>query len=486
MAEREALHGAVPQRQHAEFHPGFIWVGLAAAVLGGFGLAGHLSVVIGFGHRVGPEFPTLVQAHGHAQLIGWAGMFVMAASLHFIPRLASVPLRHPRWLGSILWLMGTGLFLRMVGQPALAYLDGQMRHEVLRWFVVASGGLEAAGILLYLFLLLGSVRGAGDLRTQPAFGSVRPFFGMMVGGWLLFAGVNFYTLLDMGLRGRAVVNPAWDSFGIQAFLNLMLLPVALAFSVRLFPMVLALSAAFWPVRRGAYIYLVGAGLQLASPALGLCGLEGRVPDLLAGFGGLIKGGVLLWFTWELDLLTCRRPVERPARFLQIGPDRPPTRPGLPDFGEFGRFELLVCSAYMWLVVAALGEILNSGAILATGAVWVDPSVVRHIYLLGFITLLIFGVSVRMLPGFLKRRAVAFPALVEPTFWLGNTAVLFRVTPWILPPVLQDLLPAVTALGRIAFGLSGIIALGAVCLLAVNLVWTARTLRSATASPGVAP
>ena len=54
---------------------------------------------------------------------------------------------------------------------------------------------------------------------------------------------------------------------------------------------------------------------------------------------MIKGGVILWFIWQLDVLLRRRPVERPARFLQSGPDRPPTRPGLPDYGEFGRFDL---------------------------------------------------------------------------------------------------------------------------------------------------
>ena len=100
----------------------------------------------------------------------------MGTSLHFIPRLASVPLAHPRWIGGILWLMGTGLLLRVFGQPALPYLDGSSVLVPLRWLVAASGVLEGAGILLYLFLLIKTLRGTGDISTQPAFTAVRPYY----------------------------------------------------------------------------------------------------------------------------------------------------------------------------------------------------------------------------------------------------------------------------------------------------------------------
>jgi uncharacterized protein involved in response to NO len=464
---------ALPLR-HAPFRPAFPAVALAAAILGGFGLAGHLSAVIGFGFPLGPAFPALVQAHGHAQLIGWAGLFVMAFSLHVVPRLASVPLAHPRWVAAILRLMGAGLLLRTAGQPALAYLGARAGGAGVGWALVASGLLEGAGIAVYLLLLVRSLRGTGDLRTQPAFAAVRPFFGTMIAGWLIFGVVNVISVTDMALRGRAVADSTWDLLAIQSFLDLVLLPVAMAFSVRLLPMFLALSAAFWPVRETAYAYLAAACLALVAPALALFGLANRSVDLLGGIAGVIKGGVILWFTWQLDLLTRRRPVERPARFLQIGPARPPTRPGLPDFGEFGRFELLVYSAYVWLVLAALFEMLNGWAMVQGLPLAVGEGVVRHIYLLGFITQLICGVSVRTLPGFLGKRAVACPSLVAPMFWLVNAATVLRVVPLILPSAAKDLTPAVGQMARVGFGLSGVVALAAVILLAISLVGTMRT------------
>ena len=473
MSGSNAPRGDAPERQHAEFQPGFVWLALAAAIFGGFAIGGHLAFVIGFGYPLGASFPALVQAHGHAQLIGWAGLFVMGVSLHFIPRLSSVPLPHRRWIGTILWLMGVGLFLRMFGQPALPYLGRTPVFAPLVWLVAASGILEGAGILLYLFLLVRTLRGTGDLATQPAFAAVRPYFGMMVAGWVVYAAVNLLLLLQMALHRQAVLHQGWNGIAIRSFVDLTLLPVAMAHSIRLFPMFLALSAAFWPVRATAYVYLGGVGLQLIPAVLSLLGIEAGWFAVLEGAGAMLKGGVILWFTWQLDILARRRPVERPARFLSSGPDRAPTRPGLPDYGEFGRFELLTYSAFAWLVLAAGFEMINGAAAVAALQPPVAPSVIRHMYLLGFITLLVFGVSVRMLPGFLKKKAVASPSLVEPTIWLGNAAAVFRVLPFILPPMLLDFAPAIGRIARVAFGLSGMIALAAVVCLAANLWRTAR-------------
>ncbi len=473
MTENEISRVAALEEQHAEFHPGFIWLALATAIFAGFGIGGHLAFLIGFEFPLKASFTSMVQAHGHAQLVGWAGLFVIGTSLHFIPRLSSVRLPHQRWIGAVLWLIGTGLLLRVLGQPALPYLGGGPVPDLLRWLVASSGALEGAGILLYSFLLIKTLRGTGDISTQPAFAAVRPYFGMMVAGWLVYACVNFLLVVAMARSGHAVADPAWNNFAIRSFIGLALLPVAMAHSVRLFPMVLALSAPFWPVRGTAYAYLVGIGLELGCAALSLLGLEAGMVQVIAILGTVIKGGVILWFTWELDLLTRRRPVERPARFLQSGPDRPPTRPGLPDYGEFGRFELLVYSAYTWLVLGAGSEILDGFAALGGYSPPVGEDAVRHMYLLGFITLLIFGVSVRMLPGFLRKKTVASPALVEATFWLGNIAAIFRVLLLILPPTLLEWTPAGGRLVHDAFGLSGLIALSAVVCLAVNLWRTAR-------------
>ena len=151
-----------------------------------------------------------------------------------------------------------------------------------------------------------------------------------------------------------------------------------------------------------------------------------------------------------------------------GLERRPTRPGLPDYGEFGRFERLVYAAYIWLVLGAGGEVVSGLATLVGSPFHISPTAIRHMYLLGFMTLLIFGMAVRMLPGFWHKRHVASVALVEATYWLGNLAVGCRVLLFLLPAGAWNAVPGSLLVARVAFALSGGLAWVAVVCLATNL------------------
>lgn len=460
-------------KQYAEFRSGFIWTSLTTAILGGFALGAYLAVVIGYGVPGGQGFYALIQTHGHLQLIGWAGVFIMGISLHFIPRLASFPVPHPEWMNSILWLMIPGLILRGVGGIALSSLENSPLFIPLSWLVGASGALEAGAIVVYVSLLIGTMRGSIKAGRLPALAAVKPYFGMMAAGWILYACLNLSLLLHMALTGASAVDTAWNEFAVAAFVNLVLLPVAFALSVRLFPLYLALPAPDWPVYGIGCAYLLSVLLQLIPAAPPLAGFAPDITRLIIALGTLPKGGVILWFVWQLDLLTRRRPLGRQARFLDTGPDRPPTRPGLPDYGEFGRFERLVYAAYTWLALAAFIELLSGAAIVLGYSIPVAADAIRHMYLLGFITHLVFGASVRMLPGFIRRKRVASVALVDATFWLGSAAAVCRVVPLLSPSWLSDLLPVGDALIQTLFAISGVFGWGAVVCLAVNLWQTAK-------------
>ena len=458
--------------QYVPFHIGYIWVALATAIVAGFAIGAYLAFVIGYGLPLGEGFVSLIQTHGHVQLVGWAGLVIIGVSLYFIPRLASVPLPRPQWMNPILRLMAAGLFLRAFGQPVLPSLQGSFLFVPLSWLVAGSGVLEGGGILLYISLLLQTLHGRRDVHLQPAFRAVKPYFGLMVAGWLLYACLNLLLLLQMALRRNVVVDPTWNEWAIQIFMGLVLLPVAFALSVRLFPLFLTLAAPDWPVRGTAYAYFLSVSLQVVPTAPLLSGLAPETARFLSSLGRFLKGSVILWFVWQLDLLTRRRDPWTVKREVQPSPDRRPTRPGLPDYGEFGRFERLVYTAYTWLVLAAFFEMLLGGAALFGYSLLIGTDAIRHMYVLGFITHLIFGVSVRMLPGFLKKKRVASTPLVDATFWLGNTATVCRVLPLILPPGLLEAIPAGVVLAQTTFAFSGVIGLGALVCLAANLWQTA--------------
>jgi hypothetical protein len=294
----------------------------------------------------------------------------------------------------------------------------------------------------------------------------------MLTGWLLYASLNVILLVHMAMQKAAIVSQSWNDFAILVFVDLVLLPVAFAFSVRMLPLYLTLRAPDWPVRGTAYAYLLAVGMQLIAAAPPLSEGAPAVALSLSGLGMLLKGGVICWFVWQFDILLRRHDPWTVKRELQPGPDRRPTRPGLPDYGEFGRFERLVYAAYTWLALGASFEVLDGSAVLVGLPPPVSTDAIRHIYLLGFITILIFGVSVRLIPGLLKKKCVASAPLVEATFWLGNTAAICRVLPLILPSGLLEVMPASVVIAEGAFAFSGVIGLAAVICLAVNLWKTA--------------
>ncbi|MDZ7344007.1 MAG: hypothetical protein ONA90_05795, partial [candidate division KSB1 bacterium] len=189
---------------------------------------------------------------------------------------------------------------------------------------------------------------------------------------------------------------------------------------------------------------------------------------LSSGGMVLKGAVIFYFVWQLDLLTRRRQPWTVHRLLQPGPERRPTRPGLPDYGEFGRFERLIYSAYGWLLLAALLEMLAGASALLGFTFPHSGDAARHAYLLGFVTQLIFGVSVRMLPGIMKKKKIASAKLVDATFWLGNVSTAFRVLPLLLPMTLLEAVPLTIQMAQVAFAFSGVFGMLAVLGLTINL------------------
>ena len=143
------------------------------------------------------------------------------------------------------------------------------------------------------------------------------------------------------------------------------------------------------------------------------------------------------------------------------------RPRAGDYGQFGNFEWLIYAAYVWLAVAVLLELSNA---LATP---ITLSLVRHYYLLGFVTHLILGMAVRLVPGFLGVSRIAYPHLVRLSFVLITASLLGRTLPQGL--ALMDIFWL-----RSAYGLSGAIGMLSLLALGINLMSTVRRFSRETA------
>lgn len=457
---------------HAKFHIVFIYAALAIALTSGFGYAAILAFLIGFDLPMGDWLVSALQAHGHAQLYGWTGLFIVGVSLHFIPRMTGAPLRFPRLLPWTCGLLAGGVGLRAVAQPLLDVYAGGAVRLALRWGMGLAALEEVTGVGFYLLLVITSMRGSS--ADRPAMRPIRPFLVTALIGWGLSTVLVTCLSLGAALGDRSVLDLAWNRFASDLYLGLVLLPVGMAFSVRTFPLYLRLPAPRWRIPRVAGLYLFGFALEKLPELLGLLGLfpsEGGLRMPLSGAGRGIKGMALIGFVWELDILLRRKTPWTVERVGEPGPDRRKTREGLPDYGEFGRFEQLLYAAYVWLFVAAGLDVGSGVTMMLKGALPVHADAVRHAYLAGFVSLLIFGMAPRMIPGFMHVRRLAFPGLVGATFYLASLAAFFRIVPLLLPGSLIGRFPALAQSATYAFGLSGILGWGAVAALAWNLKGT---------------
>ncbi|HLI26892.1 MAG TPA: hypothetical protein VKZ60_07475 [Chloroflexota bacterium] len=439
-----------PQRAGGSPTPPFLWAAIAAAALPGFALGAVL-----FGHRGGLWWAAAAQAHGHAQLFGWAGLLVIGVLLHFLPRLRGAPLRAPRATPWILGLYGGGLALRVVAQPLAPLLPA------LGPLLPLSAGLELAGALLASAVLLSMVRAGAPLAQRPGFVQLVPWLIVGLPGFLLGLGANLLAMGAAATAPLALAPAPWGPAAVLLGLYGFLVPIAVAMSARTLPLYLRVRP---PTTRGLNVVLavLVAGLLLRLAA------AGAAPGL-AALGQLALAAALVGACWQLDvpLTRTRAAILAEARRRAAAYGQAP-RPLTESERGYLPAELLVRSAYGWLLVAAL--LLGLGSLAELVGLPAPPAdAERHAVGAGYITLLILGVGVYLLPGFQGRRLASL-RLVWATLWLGNLGALLRVVSVLVSWALAA--PSLGWLTELA-GVGGLVDLVAVLLFAGNLWRTWR-------------
>ncbi len=435
-----------------------LWVGAS----GGFVLATILTLTALFDVPLGAWWEALAQAHGHLQLFGWVGLFMLGVLCYMLPRLRGTPLVGARW---VLWAVGgqvTALVLRALCQP-LAALS---RAGIWRAGLVLSGMIEVAALGMILSMLVLTLRHGPPLRQRPALAHLLPLFLCAFTSLSLAALVN---LADMVVAARAmtgIVPATGDTFQITLGLLGFLVPVALAMSAQALPMYAGLDA--FPQRP---LWLI-AGAYIGGLALYLVSIVANGSlDPVMGLGLLALGGALGSFI-VICLRMMRRRGKLPKRVADLAPA--PARAAqhyrakvATERQSFGPFVPLIASAFSWALLAGVLLVIDGMALLVGADLPVAMDAVRHSVAIGFLALLLCGISVRMIPGFSGGR-IRSAHLVAATLWLGNTAALLRVGSIILTPWLAGFGHGGLVAAQVLFGLSGPFGLAlAICLL-INL------------------
>jgi uncharacterized protein involved in response to NO len=345
------------------------------------------------------------QIHGHTQVLGFAALFLMGIAYHALPRILGVGTRTPASSRAAFWLMFGGVIARNVGQPLGFYGIGRV-------ISLLSAGMELAAGALFVQFVFGLLR---DLRTgkydrkDPLVRFVRigtVFFGASLGV------VGIQGIWLAGNRDTALPASLTEPFYFLALYGFLLAWIY-GFGNR----VVSLFLGVGPARRGtpeaAMALLISAGPLYAAGWLPVSfGLSLRDAGLaLAALSAVVylSGNGFLW-----------RTSDRPALKVR----------GSPTFAIRAAFGSLAVWALLELAAVVLS---HTTRIPAQNLWWADAG--RHVFTVGFLTLLIVGMSLRILPVF-SGRSLWSPALARITYALliGGTAMRLLQYPAAFRPV----------------------------------------------------
>jgi hypothetical protein len=370
-------------------------------------------------HRAAGTVPAgWIQAHGHAQIFGWIGTFILGIGYYSIPkllRMKAFALRAP-WASWTLWTSGV----------ALRWTTGVYQWH-WRWLLPASAALEIAAFLIFFVAVSGH-------RSEEA--GKKPLeewiFVVIAGsiGWFAALLINLLSALYLAWQGNSPILP--HSFD-QRFLTLetwgFLVPFVWGFSAKWLPIFLGLRAP-----RTSFL-LRAVALNSIGVLAALCG----------------------WMFFSTVLLLAGIATAAYAiRLFEPGERAPKIK------GVDSNFPVFIRLAYVWALVGAALAIWASVSPTMAAGIW---GASRHALTVGFLAMMVFAVGERILPAFSGMRLLFSTKLMFGSLLLLALGCFLRVSSEIL--AYQGYLPSAWSW----LPVSAVAEMTAVTLFALNLVLT---------------
>lgn len=345
-----------------------------------------------------------VNAHGHAQIFGWVGLFVMGFAYQAFPRFKHTSLRYPGLALASFWLMLAGIVLRAGGQSFLYLWPGLLLPGLM------GSVLEAAAVSLFLFVIWATLRNSGKPLAA---------YDLYIGsalGWFLVQAV--YELVYFAATATAPDRESllglvatWQGplrdIQIHGFILLMILGV----SQRLFHYFYDLPApTAWKSVTG--IVLLNAAVAGEAVGFVLMRTQGHVWVSLWYPAVLVLAGTVAWLVYDWRLFSPATDRDRSLKYLR--------------------------TAYVWLFVSlgmlALLPVYQFGLLRAfapdsqaaqIGFSHAYYGAIRHAITVGFVSLMIMGVAAKVVPTLMGVNVHGLGALWLP-FVLVNLGCCMRV------------------------------------------------------------
>lgn len=394
----------------------YVVTGLLFMLLPGTFLGVWNLISISSRHALRSLSASWLQAHGHAQIFGWIGTFVIGIGYYSLSKMGKVlPFAVSRgWVSWALWTIG--LILRWC---ANVY---QWQWRVLLPF---SAGLELAAFLIF-FLTVSRHKDDGKRTTMETW--MKLVIASTV-GFLILLLINLGASGYLAFRADSPAIPHWfdQRFLVLAAWGFPVLSVW-GFNARWLPVFLGLRQ---PSSRGLMA------------ALWIC--AAAVVSALSGY--LLLATALLVAASFMATLSLHifRPAQQTAKTNGIHPSFP--------------FFVRLC--YIWLLSAATLSVWAAVAD-SNGGIW---GAARHALTVGFLASMIFAIGQRILPAFCGMRQLFSKQLMLASLLILNVGCLLRVSSEI---------PAYEGYSQLVWHvlpISAILELIAVSLFAANMVFT---------------
>lgn len=419
----------------------YIASGLAFMLLPGTFL-GVWNLISISGHQAATSISdSWIQAHGHAQIFGWIGTFILGIGFYSIPKLRRMD-PFALWTAVLCWAMWTaGVTMRWFANVYLWHW---------RALLPISATLELLAFLLFFRAVSGhkpqppsAVQAPSDsihvIHEKPKF---ERWILIVIAGTVAFLSTlasNLGASVYLALRSS---SPAFPHSFDQRFLVL----AAWGFLVTF---VWGFSAKWLP------IFL---GLQSPREPMLLCALGLNIGGVVAAMAGYFRLAVLLIAAAAAVSIYALRLFER-------------TRQPAKTKGVHSSFPAFVRIAYVWLVIAAALGIWAANSADSAG-IW---GASRHALTVGFISTMVFCIGQRVLPAFSGMRLLFSTKLMFAGLALLSLGCILRVGSEIL---------AYQHFANWAWSwlpVSAVLELSAVTIFAINMIATFST-RPATGLP----
>jgi uncharacterized protein involved in response to NO len=409
----------------------YITTGLGFMLLPGTFLGVWNLLAISRRHAANSVSAGWIQAHGHAQIFGWIGTFILGIGFYSLPKLRRT---NPfalwaAWVCWGLWTLGVSLRWWSGAYP-------------WHWRVVlpVSAALEIIAFSIFFYSVSGHRPQDSGKQTLEEW-----VWAVIVAavGLLVTLLVNLGAVLFLAYRG---VSPDLPAQFDQRFLVLQtwgfLVPFVWGFSAKWLPVFLGLR----PVR--------GRVLLLAV-VVNSAGVMAAMTGWMRSAVVLLLGGIMV-AVWAL------RFFERTLQPAKVK-------------GVHTSFPFFVRLAYVWAMAAAALGIWASRVEGAHG-IW---GASRHALTVGFLATMVFSVGQRILPAFSGMRLLCSTKLMFLSLLLLGTGCLIRVSSEILA------YQGVAGWAWSWLSVSAVIEMTAVTIFAINLLVTFMTRPPLQPVPGPA-